>query len=89
MLSPIGIGLAAAGVSLMLLGVVVAAPYASLRGPYLEEWWMALGLTTLVCLAGFTAELFLPLVGGILLTVGGVAALVVLGLSTPPQPDQG
>ncbi len=78
--------LAAAGVALMLLGVVVAAPYARMSGPFLDEWWMTLAALTLVCLCGFAAELFLPFVGGVLLTAGGVAALVVLGLSTPPQP---
>lgn len=87
LLSPIGIALAAAGVALMLLGAVVAAPYASMKGPYIEEWWTALALASLLCLVGFTAEIFLPFVGGVLLTVGGVAALIVVGLSAPPRPD--
>jgi hypothetical protein len=85
LLSPIGLVLAAVGVALMLLGTVVAAPYASSRGPLVEEWWTPLALASLLCLVGFSAEIFLPFIGGVLLTVGGVAALVVVGLSTPPR----
>ncbi len=88
LLSPIGIALAAAGVALMLLGTVVAAPYARMSGAWVADWWTALALASLLCLAGFTAEIFLPFIGGVLLTVGAVASLIVVGLSIPPKPDQ-
>jgi hypothetical protein len=85
LLSPLTVVLAAAGTGLLVLGVVLAAPAARLRGPFIGEWWTPLALASLVCLAGFAAEIFLPVIGGILLTGGAVAALIVLGLSTPPQ----
>jgi hypothetical protein len=85
LLSPIWLPLAAAGLSLMLLGVVVSAPEARNSGPYLEQWWTALGIATLVCIAGFVLELVVPVAGGVLLTAGGVAALLAVGLGTPPR----
>jgi hypothetical protein len=85
LLSPLGFGLSAAGAGLLLLGTVVSAPYARLRGPFVEEWWIPLGLTALLCLAGIALGFLLPVVGRVLLTAGGVGALVLLALSTPPQ----
>jgi hypothetical protein len=69
----------------MLLGVIVSAPEARNSGPYLEQWWTALAASAMVCLAGFVLELLVPVAGGVLLTAGGVAALVVVGLGTPPR----
>lgn len=69
----------------MLLGVVVSAPEARNSGPYLEQWWTALGIAALVCLTGFALELVVPVAGGVLLTIGGVAALLAVGLGTPPR----
>jgi hypothetical protein len=89
LLSPFGIGIAAAGTGVLILGVVVSAPYARLRGSLIGEWWTALALASLVCLAGFAAEIFLPVVGGVLLTCGAIAALIVVGLSTPPRVETG
>lgn len=77
--------MAATGVALMLLGTVVAAPYARMNGAYIEEWWTAMALASLLCLGGFAAGIFLPLIGGILLAIGAVASLIVVGLSTPPR----
>jgi hypothetical protein len=90
LLSPIWLPLAGAGLGLMLLGVVVSAPSARLSGPYLQEWWTALAICLLICLTGFVAELLIPVVGGVLLTAGGVAGLVTVALGTPPQesPDE-
>jgi hypothetical protein len=85
LLSPIWLPLAGAGVALMLLGVVVSAPEARNRGPYLEQWWTALGIAALVCLVGFVLALAVPVAGGVMLTVGGVAALLAVGLGTPPR----
>jgi hypothetical protein len=86
LLSPVWLPLAGGGVMLMLVGVILSAPEARNRGPYLEQWWTTLGVAALVCLVGFGLELFVPRAGGILLTVGGVAALVAVGLGTPPRP---
>ena len=85
LLSPIWLPLAGAGVALMLLGVVVSAPEARNSGPYLEQWWTALGIAALICLVGFVLELLVPVAGGVLMTVGGVAALLAVGLGTPPR----
>jgi hypothetical protein len=73
---------------MLLVGVVVAAPYARQRGHLIGEWWSALAVSSLVCLGGFALGLFLPLPGGITLTAGAVGALVIVGLSTPPQPAE-
>jgi hypothetical protein len=89
LLSPIWLPLAGAGVVLMLLGVVVSAPEARNSGPYLEQWWTALGVAALVCLVGFVLELAVPVVGGVLLVIGGVATLLVVGLGTPPRAGSG
>jgi len=87
LLSPIWLPLAGAGVALLVLGVILSAPSARNRGPYLEEWWTALALCSLLCLVGFGLELVLPVVGGVLLTLGGVAALIAVALGTPPVAD--
>ncbi len=87
LLSPLWFPLAGVGLALLVLGVVLSAPSARSRGPYLQEWWTALALSALVCLVGFGLELVLPVVGGVLLTVGGAAALAAVGLGTPPEND--
>lgn len=89
LLSPVGIVVAAVGTGVLILGVVIAAPYARMRGQLIGEWWTPLALASLVCLAGFAAEIFLPVVGGVLLTAGAIGALVVVGLSTPPRLETG
>jgi len=86
LLSPIWLPLAAAGALLMVLGVIISAPEARQSGPYLEQWWSALAIAALLCLIGFGLELVIPVAGGVLLTVGGVTALVAVGLGTPPRP---
>jgi hypothetical protein len=88
LLSPIWLPLAAAGALLMVVGVVVSAPEARRSGPYLEQWWTAMALASLVCLTGFGLELLLPVVGGVLLSAGGVAALLAVALGTPPRGAQ-
>jgi hypothetical protein len=85
LLSQISLPLAGAGVALMLLGVVISAPEAGNSGPYLEQWWTPMSLASLVCLVGFVLEMVIPVAGGLLLTVGGVAALLVVGLGMPPR----
>jgi len=87
LLSPIWLPLAGAGLALLVLGTVLSAPSARQSGPYLEEWWTALAVCSLICLIGFGLELVLPVVGGVLLTIGGVAALIVVALGTPPADD--
>lgn len=84
LLSPIWYPLAGVGLALLVLGVILSAPAASSRGPYLESWWNAVALASLVCLAGFGLGLLVPVAGGILLTAGGVSVLLVVSLSTPP-----
>jgi hypothetical protein len=88
LLSPVWLPLAAAGSALMVLGVVVSAPEARQSGRYLEQWWTAMGLASLVCLIGFGLELVLPVAGGILLSAGGVVGLLAVALGTPPRPAE-
>lgn len=88
LLSPIWLPLAAVGVSLMLLGAIISAPEARNSGPYLEQWWTALGVAALLCLVGLGLELVVPVAGGMLIAIGGVAALFAVGLGTPPRPAE-
>ena len=85
LLSPIWFPLAGAGMLLLVLGVIVSAPSARDRGPYMEQWWNAIAFASLVCLAGFGLGLIVPVVGRVLLTVGGVLVLIVVALASPPE----
>ena len=87
LLSPIWFPLAGAGLVLLVVGVVLAAPSARSRGPYIEQWWNAIAASSLLCLTGFGLELLLPVVGGILITAGGVVVLVAVALGTPPEAE--
>jgi tetrahydromethanopterin S-methyltransferase subunit C len=65
--------------------VILSAPSARSRGPYAEQWWNAIAVSSLACLVGFGLGLLVPVVGGILITAGSVAALVAVALGTPPE----
>jgi len=88
LLSPIWFPLAGVGLALLVLGVVLSAPSARSRGPYIEQWWNAVAVASLVCLTGFGLELLLPVVGGILITAGSVVVLVAVALGTPPEANE-
>jgi hypothetical protein len=85
LLTPIWFPLSGAGVVLMLLGIILAAPEAGHGGPYLEHWWNFMAVAALVCLTGFALEFVIPVIGGVLLSAGGVTALVAAGLGAPPR----
>lgn len=85
LLTPIWFPLAGMGVLLILLGIVLAAPEAGRSGPYLDHWWTLMAAAALVCLTGFALEFVVPVFGGVMLTVGGVTALVAVGLGAPPR----
>lgn len=72
----------------MLVGVVLSAPEARDSGPYLEQWWTLMGIAALICLTGFALELVVSVIGGLMLTIGGVMALVAVGLGSPPRPAE-
>jgi len=80
LLAPFGIAVAAIGVTLLVCGVIVAAPYAGSPGPYLAEWWNVLGIGALICLVGFGAGFLSDVLGGVLITAGAITALVAVGL---------
>lgn len=80
LLAPFGIVIAAIGVTLLVCGVIVSAPYASTPGPFLAEWWSVLGIGALICLVGFGVSFLVGVLGGVLITVGAITALVAVGL---------
>jgi hypothetical protein len=93
LLGAFGTGFAAVGVALVIIGVVISAPSASFSGPFIVEWWTALAISALVCLTGFALGFIATALGGVVLTVGAVAVLVVVALGSPAidpgeEPDQ-
>ena len=88
LLGAFGIVVAAIGIALLFTGVIIAAPYASIPGPYLRDWWSVLGVAALVCLVGFGVWFASEVAGGVLITVGAVAALVAVGLGLDLSPDE-
>lgn len=88
LLGAFGIALSAIGVALLVTGVVISAPYAGNPGPYLRDWWSVLGVAALVCLVGFGALFLSEVAGGVLVTVGAVAALVAVGLGVDLSADE-
>ncbi|MGK2954681.1 MAG: hypothetical protein ACSLFI_03290 [Solirubrobacterales bacterium] len=83
LLGAFGIAFAAVGVTLVIVGVVVSAPFASFAGPFIVEWWTALAICALVCLTGFALGFLATALGGVVLAVGAIAALVVVALGSP------
>lgn len=83
LLAAFGTTFAAVGVVLLIIGVVISAPSASFSGPFIVEWWSALAISALVCVVGFALGFLATAPGGILLTVGAIAALVVVALGAP------
>jgi hypothetical protein len=80
LLGAITFALPAVGVALLVAGVIIAAPFASDPGPYLEDWWTVLGVATLVCLTGIGLWFVSTVAGGILITAGAILALVAVAL---------
>lgn len=84
LLGPFGTAFAATGLALMLVGVIISAPHARQPGPFLVEWWTVLAVATMVCLVGFALG-FAVDAAGIVSAAGAIAALIAVGLGSPPQ----
>ena len=85
LLTPFGSALLITGVSLMAVGIIVAAPDARKPGPYLGEWWVVLAAAGVVCLAGFGLSYVATGVGGFIAAAGAVVALVAVALGASPE----
>jgi len=88
LLGPFGIALPAIGVTLLVVGVIISAPYASEPGPYLHDWWSVLGVAALICLVGIGVWFVAEVPGGVLMTLGAVTALVAVGLGAQASPGE-
>lgn len=85
LLGPFADWIAGVGVFILIFGAVLAAPVAGRPGPFLREWWSAVALASLACLAGFGLGFAIGWLGGLILVAGAVAALVTLALATPAR----
>jgi len=89
LLGPFGIALSAIGVTCLVVGVIIAAPYAGNPGPFLADWWNVLAIGALICLVGFGIGFLAGVVGGVLITIGAITALVAVGLGADVRPAAG
>lgn len=85
LLGPFADWLAGAGVFILILGVVIAAPAGRHPGPFMVEWWSVSAVGALACLIGFGLTFVLAWLGGLILVAGAVAALVSVGLGSPVE----
>lgn len=85
LLGPFADWIAGAGVFILVLGVVIAAPAGRHPGPFMVEWWSVAAIGALACLIGFGLTFAVAWLGGIVLVAGAVAALVAIGLGTPVE----
>ncbi len=85
LLGPFADWLAGAGVFILILGVVIAAPAGRHPGPFMVEWWSVAAIGALACLIGFGLTFVLAWLGGMILVAGAVAALISVGLGSPVE----
>jgi hypothetical protein len=78
-----GILVAATGLGLMLVGLVLSAPAAPRPGGDAVNWWGLLGAGTALVLAGIPLELVWELGGGLLTAVGGALGVIAAALGVP------
>lgn len=71
------------GVALLIVGVILSAPAGRHPGPLMVEWWSLLAVAAIVVLAGFGLGFWISALGGVVLTLGSLAALVAVFFGTP------
>jgi hypothetical protein len=74
---------AAIGVGLMVIGLVLSAPAAPRSGSDQVNWWGFLAAGTALALAGVPLELAWELGGGLLAAAGGALAVIGVALGVP------
>lgn len=85
LLGPFADWVAGAGVLILIVGVIVAAPAGRHPGPFMVEWWSVAAIGALACLIGFGLGFVLAWLGGLVLVAGAVTALVAIGLGSPVE----
>ena len=74
---------AAIGVGLMLIGLILSAPAAPRSGGDETNWWGLLGAGVALALIGVPLELAWELGGGLLTAVGGALGVIGAALGFP------
>ena len=74
-----------AGLTAMVAGTILVAPYSDRPGATIEGWWTALAAGTLIALAGAAVGLAVESLGGLLTVLGGVLAAVAVALGFPSR----
>ena len=74
-----------AGLIAIVLGTVLAAPFAERPGASLHGWWNVLAAGALLALAGAPLALAVESAGGLLTVLGGVLVVVAVGLGFPAR----
>jgi hypothetical protein len=72
-----------AGLTAMIAGTVLAAPYSDQPGASLRGWWTVLAAGTLIALAGAPIGLAVESLGGLLTVLGGVLVAIAVALGCP------
>lgn len=74
-----------AGLVAIILGTVLAAPYAERPGASIRGWWSMLAAGALLALAGAPLALAVESLGGLLTVLGGVLVAIAVGLGFPAR----
>ena len=74
-----------AGLTAMVAGTILVAPYSDRPGATIEGWWTVLAAGTLIALAGAAVGLGVESLGGLLTVLGGVLAAVAVALGFPSR----
>ena len=72
-----------AGLTAMIAGTVLAAPYSERPSASLRGWWMLLAAGTLIALVGVPVGLAVESLGGLLTVLGGVLVAIAVALGYP------
>lgn len=83
LLGSLDLVIALAGLSLLVIGTVISAPFAEHRAVVVTRWWQILSGGTLAVMAGVLLGLAAPGVGGVICVIGGAAALSAAVLALP------
>jgi hypothetical protein len=73
------------GLSAIVAGTVLAAPYAELPGSSVSGWWTMLAAGALIALAGAAVGLAVESVGGLLTVLGGTLVAIAIALGYPAR----
>ena len=72
-----------AGLTAMVAGTVLAAPYSEHPGASVKGWWTVLAAGTLIALAGAPVGLAVESLGGLMTVLGGVLVAIAVALGYP------